>query len=303
MGKHAYLILCHDQWELLQILLKLLDDERNDIFIHVDKKSKFDPATVNVCKKSKVILTERIRVQWGGYSVVKATMNLLKIATENGHYDYYHLLSGHDLPLKSQDEIHKFFDEYQGKEFISLKPCDHMERVKYYYPMQDCLSELGVLGKIWKNTIRKISLAVQKVVGIDRVKGSEFTKWGIGSQFFDITDSFAMLLLDNSNLIYKTFHLGYCVDELFVQTIFLHFQFSRDICRFIQNPESKNQYFDSIFLDVNRAIDFYRGTPYVYKQGDFRSLVESKCLFARKFDLDTDRVIVKMIENKVLKGA
>lgn len=37
--KHAYLIMVHNQFYVLEILLKLIDDERNDIFLHIDKKS------------------------------------------------------------------------------------------------------------------------------------------------------------------------------------------------------------------------------------------------------------------------
>ena len=40
MKKHAYLILAHNNFYCLERLLKLLDDERNDIFLHVDKKVK-----------------------------------------------------------------------------------------------------------------------------------------------------------------------------------------------------------------------------------------------------------------------
>lgn len=38
MEKHAYLIAAHSQFELLKKLIVLLDDERNDIYIHVDQK-------------------------------------------------------------------------------------------------------------------------------------------------------------------------------------------------------------------------------------------------------------------------
>ena len=40
MIKHAYMIMAHDQFELLSILIKMLDDPRNDIFLHIDKKAK-----------------------------------------------------------------------------------------------------------------------------------------------------------------------------------------------------------------------------------------------------------------------
>ena len=39
MSKHAYLVMAHHQFPLLQTTLRLLDDPRNDFFIHIDKKA------------------------------------------------------------------------------------------------------------------------------------------------------------------------------------------------------------------------------------------------------------------------
>lgn len=38
-SKHAYCIMAHGGWEQLQMLLDVLDDARNDIFLHIDAKS------------------------------------------------------------------------------------------------------------------------------------------------------------------------------------------------------------------------------------------------------------------------
>ena len=40
MDKHAYLIMAHNNFGILEKLLMLLDDQRNDIYIHIDKKVK-----------------------------------------------------------------------------------------------------------------------------------------------------------------------------------------------------------------------------------------------------------------------
>ena len=58
MKKHAYLIMAHTQPELLKMLLKKLDDERNDIYLHIDSKAKEYPLDelAAVLKKSKVFL-------------------------------------------------------------------------------------------------------------------------------------------------------------------------------------------------------------------------------------------------------
>ena len=39
MDKHAYCIMAHGGWEQLQMLVNALDDERNDIYLHIDKKA------------------------------------------------------------------------------------------------------------------------------------------------------------------------------------------------------------------------------------------------------------------------
>lgn len=44
--KHAYCIIAHNNLEQLQRLLLLLDDPRNDIYIHIDKKSNLDMARI-----------------------------------------------------------------------------------------------------------------------------------------------------------------------------------------------------------------------------------------------------------------
>lgn len=40
--KHAYLILAHSEKGILKELIQALDDARNDIYIHLDVKAKFD---------------------------------------------------------------------------------------------------------------------------------------------------------------------------------------------------------------------------------------------------------------------
>ena len=41
MKKHAMLIMAHNQFEILEKLLIMLDHERNDIYIHIDRKSGY----------------------------------------------------------------------------------------------------------------------------------------------------------------------------------------------------------------------------------------------------------------------
>ena len=44
--KHAYLIIAHHEFEVLEKLVQSLDDVRNDIYIHFDRKLKSLPAFI-----------------------------------------------------------------------------------------------------------------------------------------------------------------------------------------------------------------------------------------------------------------
>lgn len=95
-SKHAFLVMAHKDDEVLRALMRILDDERNDIFIHMDaKKGGWEEnhllASVS---KAGIFLIPRIRVTWGGYSQIACELSLLNSAVANGHYSYYHLLSG-----------------------------------------------------------------------------------------------------------------------------------------------------------------------------------------------------------------
>ena len=98
-NRHAYLILAHKNFGQLHKLIMLLDDPRNDIFVHVDKKAAFDSSEwTDVCRHSRLVfLDNRLHVNWGGVSIMRSELALLKAATSTGGYSYYHLLSGMDL--------------------------------------------------------------------------------------------------------------------------------------------------------------------------------------------------------------
>jgi hypothetical protein len=40
--KHAYCIMAHGNWKQLQLLITMIDDSRNDIYLHIDAKSVDD---------------------------------------------------------------------------------------------------------------------------------------------------------------------------------------------------------------------------------------------------------------------
>jgi hypothetical protein len=155
--KHAYLIIAHNEFDILEKLLMLLDDVRNDIYIHIDKKNKNFPFDefLKITRYSPVYFVERLNVCWGDFSMVKCELLLLKAAVRK-EYQYYHLISGVDLPIKSNKEIHDFFDAHNGMEFVHYNPENMAEKLrarieKYYIMSWYRTTQRGLVGFCKKN--------------------------------------------------------------------------------------------------------------------------------------------------------
>lgn len=66
-------------------------------------------------------------VRWGDISVVDAEFALFDEAYRRGEYSYYHLLSGVDMPLKTQNYIHRFLKKC-GKRVCWLLSGKYIQR-------------------------------------------------------------------------------------------------------------------------------------------------------------------------------
>ena len=288
--KHAYLIMAHKNFYVLEKLLLLLDDYRNDIYIHIDKKTDdFDDSHfANLLKKSNISFLERKNVFWAEYSQVDVTLSLLKAAMAHGEYHYYHLLSGADLPLKSQDYIHDFLKD-KDHEFIGIVPQTSWystRRVKYYFPFLNTTYYRKY--KLLKAFVCLLVL-IQRVLRFDRLKKYDLKIYN-GWTWFSISNSFAKYLVDNKQIIEKLFQKTLAADEMFVQTM-------------AYNSHFKEKIYDMADLKTGsmRYIDWKRGTPYVFRTTDFEALLGSKYLFARKFDKNLDQHIVDRIYDRLKK--
>ena len=286
-NRHAYLIMAHNEWELLNTLLSLIDDARNDIFLHIDKKVKTMPDLYQP-KYSKLYLTpKRYDVRWGDVGQVNLEMCLFRIAYEKSDYQYFHLLSGVDLPIKTQDYIHDFFDKHNGKEFIGfftltdfIKGDIERKRRCYYFLMR--WNYRTPFVPKWKVTLAKIvrhtALKIQDLLHVDR--GNELT-FRTGYNWVSLTGNAVKYLLDNEDFINRRFAHTTCADEMYKHSLL------------ISNPEMRERIFNiedgnyscMRFIDFNRASSEQKrqGQPYTWQDSDTEELLKSKYLFARKF--------------------
>ena len=101
----AYLILAHRQPRHLGRLVEQLDDGNATFLIHVDRNSDIAPFRAAVASQRAAFLPERLSINWGGWNMVQATLDMLRRANGERQSDYYQLLSDSCYPIKSNRDI------------------------------------------------------------------------------------------------------------------------------------------------------------------------------------------------------
>lgn len=284
--KHAYLILAHNEFWLLQVLVSCLDDARNDIFIHIDKKVQ-DLPLLRTKQAGLQILDHRIDIHWGGFSMVEAEYALFKAAAQKGPYQYYHLLSGVDLPIKSQDYIHDFCERYNGKEFIG-------------YTLKEMTTELERRTRRWHlfpehfsrkrnvySYIRAGGIRVQEILGIKRNRDINFKK---GSQWVSITEAMTQYFLAHEEWVSKVFRGTFVPDECVMQTLCWMSPYQKKLFNLESDGAGCMRAIGWLPCPSSEKWDLVDWTT-----SDFDTLATSPALFARKFNSKDKTFIEKIV--------
>src|SRR5882757_5678786 len=96
----AFLILAHKSPLQLERMLNALDHPAFDYFIHIDKKADPEPFAWLSKRERVCFIKNNIKVFWGRYSLVQATLNGIGEILAAGKYDYVHVMSAQDFPIK-----------------------------------------------------------------------------------------------------------------------------------------------------------------------------------------------------------
>ena len=294
MKRHAYLIIAHQYFDLLQRLIRALDSENADFYIHIDRRAKNvdEQAIYAAAKKSGVKVYRKFRISWGADTQVRCEMLLLSEAVRAG-YDCYHLLSGADIPLKTKDEIEAFFETRDESfiEFVKHQDTEAPERTRYYYPLQNLIGRPKKNAGFIYGALDQISyelVKLQKILRIDRTKDAPF-EYLRGSQWFSISHELAAYMTKNEALVRRYFYHALASDETFLQSIAM------------ASPHA-----DMVEKNNLRLIDWQRTehdgcSPHTFTMEDWDMLMGSDRLFARKFDPNTDRDVIDALYARLMQ--
>jgi len=272
--RQVFLICAHKDLDQLNLLVGQLRDPDFVVYVHLDRKSALDPASLHPQAR---LVRARIDVRWGGVSQVEATLaSLRQILAEVPDFDKVMLLSAQDFPLLPNDLLKAELARVCGRELIETAPIAPtgwpvMRRYQYFHPTQAHLPARLACAAL-NRAMRALELARRLPDGLAPYGGSCW--WALSRA---CVQEVLRLAAGHSRL------LRFCrsvqsPDELFFQTLVMHSTFAGKVLpnnfRYIQWPEGGARH------------------PALLDEGDFERIRASGAHFCRKLDSRTSALLL-----------
>lgn len=217
---HAYLILAHRSTEQLKALVLYLE-KHGRVYIHIDAKAvdvyeDLAHWLQNINSDNIILLQDRVKVYWGHYSQVKATIKLLKAAWKDNNTGYT-LMSGECFPVTGLTK----FIEHLNSGSANYMAFNSQENMRSRSDNINLFIENNIFSK--NIFLRKLSSCIGNVMRLFGIRNKTFDALDIykGSQWFTLSNDIVDWLLTDvmiEDLIEK-FKYSICIDEIFFQTI------------------------------------------------------------------------------------
>lgn len=279
--KIAHLILAHTNAGQLKRLAERLQHPQADVYIHLDLKTDIKPYLSLKDIPGVRFISNRIKVYWGGFSIVEATLNSFEeILNTNIPYQHINLISGQHYPIKSADAVCHFFAQHAGKTFMHYESItdewlEALPRIRKYHFVSLNFTKGKYRLEQLANSILPERKLPDGIVAVGR------------SQWFAASREAIAYMLDyarNKKWAMRFFKYSWAADEIFFQTI-------------LYNSPLRSQMVNDNLLYVDWSARL--PNPKILTMADAPALKSSDKLFARKFDPDTDAGILDYIDNIV----
>lgn len=223
--KVSFVLLAHEHPDQLHHLIESLLSSGSDIYVHYDASSPHDLEEASRNWKldelpGKLHFAERVRVVWGEWSIIQATLNCLYLARKQGYEcDYLMLISGSCMPVKPVENLRQHLAE-TGKDHIEVVNAEvnrwvtdgiQQERWEYYHFFNWRFQEFRF----------RASNKLQKILGVKRRLPLGHTAH-MGSQWWCLrarTVDAVLGLIDQHEELVPFYQRTWVPDELFFQTL------------------------------------------------------------------------------------
>ncbi|WPY97909.1 beta-1,6-N-acetylglucosaminyltransferase [Christiangramia sp. OXR-203] len=286
--KQAILITAYKNYFHLEKIISFFDDDFQ-IYIHLDKKSIISDSELQqlLAYPNVQSLCQIYKVNWGGINHLKSILHLLKLASEDSENYYFHLISGHDFPIKKPEEFKRFFLEKIHLNYIENFKVPFrgwannggLDRLEYYN-LFDVFNYKDNRQIRWINK----ALVYQKRLNVKRNFPAWFPPVYGGSTWWSLNKNAAEYIKQFQNQhpgYLKRFRHTLCSEEFYFQTI-------------LMNSPLKN----TIRNNNLRYIDWKPrngNNPAILDLTDLAKLQNSDAFFARKFELPISKELLTQL--------
>lgn len=227
-GKIAFLISAYTEPESLLNLVKRLQFDYFDIFIHIDKKVDISLFENKISAYKNVIFLPdelRVKIYWGGYSQVKMQYNMIYFALSRGNYNRIVNITGTDYPTVENSSLYDMLTEDTSKEYIIGFDCKkevitpesnkkrlNMDKFTYFFHMETN----KVIWRLEEKFIRvKKKIDTQKL-NMDFFYGSEY--WALTQKCLEDL----MKKFDEAVYFKKILKTSFAPSEAWIHTLFFN---------------------------------------------------------------------------------
>lgn len=320
--KHAVLIMAHKNKDQVIRLIKSLESESFDFYVHCDSAwclSDSDLADIKNCSNNVFIATKRIHGILDNWSLPQITLNLIDDALDNEKsknvvYSYFLLLSGQDYPIKIKNYILDFLEKQYPTPLIHVDSYkdEHWVRTKFMpvrwmHKIDDLHIKMkpGILRKLCVAPYAIAEKIEQKfyVTPFERISKYGIKLYG-GSAWWilphGVIDYINRSRKENPRLI-KEYKRTWTPEETFFQTMTMNSPYAEYLANgyppiYDTEPGDQPCMTYANFITPTKP---FRGHPHIITLEDFERIMSKKALFARKFDMNIDSKVIDMIDKMI----
>ncbi|WP_144097228.1 beta-1,6-N-acetylglucosaminyltransferase [Croceicoccus sediminis] len=117
-GPLAFLVLAHDDPAMLRRLCERLSP--HPTYVHIDAKAQDMGADILADMPHVTVASHRHAIDWAGYAMVEATLDLLELARKDGLARHTLLISGHCYPIRPVADLAGMLAGMQGEDVIQM---------------------------------------------------------------------------------------------------------------------------------------------------------------------------------------
>jgi hypothetical protein len=334
--KNAYLFLTHKNSRQIFRLFNSLNDADATFVFHISKNAfpGFKEEMHSYFAKYKnVYFAKSENVIFCGWAFAQAILNVMEVLVKNNiDYDYAHLLSGQDYPIKSKTERDAFLTKNYGKNFI------------YSFQMYPETGSIYDENYIWGPTpqlyrLDRFNINLGKhVQPIPELESSRYLTNSFYALLKDYIknypqykkegkakDELLIFLLTRilpskrklpGNFVYYGGRTWWTLTKEGVTTVinehknkpyykrFYKYSLIPDemyVHTLLGNSELKNTIIKDDLRHQEWDAEYHPLHPMPLTTNSFDRVKHSNALFARKFDNDTDPTVLDMIDKELLK--